>query len=579
MSPYFVFLTAAGCLLDPSMASINMEALFANHAFSILEVDRAASPSLRWMYHNEQSIVEALSHFNINFAVGLSDIVQSPTPPTASELMSCTLTGLDLKNVWLVYMQWFGKDEEIFSYCGSTVAVLGSGLRLAQYDNFLHNGGSQGSIPEQIIELHHAGYEHLGTSILAAGVIPNGGPDFYYLRALIKLLEGTFTSKFWAFLSTTMGSLSGSCLWDIEDLPWQGLCTHSPLYEVCPPIVQDPEGASLELRQESLEDFRRRQLQNTYNWLEKLPLLVCEGCPYDYSTKFLNVFREHQITCPAHKDRINAPDLVCMDCPKGYTTKSQRNLIEHQKICPVHTANAPIIVCEGCPVGYTCKSPRYLYLHQKNCPAHKMRILAPDIFCEGCPTGFKSNVRQSVIAHQTTCPAHHHKAPDLTCDGCPTGYTTKSQSRLSAHKKKCPAHQDKSPDFICENCPKAYSTKVKTLLTQHQQHCPAHRDKFQDLVCDGCPTGYCSKTSTGLNQHQRFCPAHRDKFQDLMCIGCPTGYRTKSPNGLNNHQQHCPAHRDKFQDLVCIGCPTGYRTKDLGNLKSHQRTCPAPLNS
>ena len=224
------------------MAGSNIDVL-AEHIFSVLEVDRAATPLLRHFYHNLDSLKEALSAFAVSIAPALLDSLCSLEPPSIASLLASSLD-VNLKTHWIVYQHFFRKIKNVENlkpraYTGSSIHNEGATRRMTQYERFFSSEDCQETIPSGILQLYREGYEHVGTCVAAAVKIPTDTIHYYYARALFKLMEGTFMAKFWTYHSETHGSVTGCCLWEKKDLEWIGLNNHSPLSEVVSPVIQD----------------------------------------------------------------------------------------------------------------------------------------------------------------------------------------------------------------------------------------------------------------------------------------------------------------------------------------------------
>ena len=224
------------------MAGSNIDVL-AEHIFSVLEVDRAATLLLRHLYHNLDSLKEALSAFAVSFAPALLDSLCSSEPPSIASLLASSLD-VNLKTHWIVYQHFFRKIKNVKNlkpraYTGSSINDKGAFERTKTYERFFAGEDCKQAIPSGILQAYREGYEHIGTCVAAAVKIPTDTIHYYYARALFKLMEGTFMAKFWTYHSETHGSVTGCCLWEKEDLEWIGLNNRSSLSEVVSPIIQD----------------------------------------------------------------------------------------------------------------------------------------------------------------------------------------------------------------------------------------------------------------------------------------------------------------------------------------------------
>jgi hypothetical protein len=233
--------------------------------WSVLEVDVCATQLLRNMYPSAATIQEGISYFKFDFPESLLDVLSSDTPPSLAQLISCSLPqDLDLSTRWVVYLQFYVNNGEVqFGiYCGSSCHADGGQKRVDQYKAFADHGSCERVMPSFVKDiLKQEGWQYLGYTVLAAASIFGDEIEHAYLTAAILLLEGMFTAKMWAFKHKTAGSLTGSCLWDANELPYFGLCHHSPLLEAHPPrllnVFDNPD-----LERETKED--RKEWKSDY---------------------------------------------------------------------------------------------------------------------------------------------------------------------------------------------------------------------------------------------------------------------------------------------------------------------------
>jgi len=171
----------------------------ADLAFEVLSCDRSASQLARNMFHNRASISEAFDYFAVLFPTSLLAILQSSVPPSPDSLLACSLP-LDIisSSTWIVYLHFMEKDGELFInvYCGSGTADSGAITRIKQYESYFAGRANGAQIPTCIKDLVAEGYVLKGTSCLAASTICSDAADFNFERALILLLESTFTTRF-----------------------------------------------------------------------------------------------------------------------------------------------------------------------------------------------------------------------------------------------------------------------------------------------------------------------------------------------------------------------------------------------
>lgn len=126
---------------------------------------------------------------------------------------------------WGIYLHVYTKDGHLpLLYCGSATSEQnGLSRRLDDYWR-LHN------ISQSIHDALNAGFV-LGYTVILGHCpipIPSARPR---IRALCLALEAAFSAIFWCMGSKTAdyGHLGAHAVWGRDELPWGGLCTHSPL--------------------------------------------------------------------------------------------------------------------------------------------------------------------------------------------------------------------------------------------------------------------------------------------------------------------------------------------------------------
>ncbi|KAG4435324.1 hypothetical protein IFR05_009178 [Cadophora sp. M221] len=154
------------------------------------------------------SISNLMSTSSLSFWSGLSDAVQSATAPTLAQLKT---TPTNFHKRWGVYLLTLEK-------IGSTPRVyIGSGT------------GSQQGVSTRLSMITHKG-------LLLSAPIPSHR-DVPIMRALfLLLLEAALCFAFWAVMRKKSGlcytfGMPRLCSWKAGDIPYTGLCTHTPLAE------------------------------------------------------------------------------------------------------------------------------------------------------------------------------------------------------------------------------------------------------------------------------------------------------------------------------------------------------------
>lgn len=213
-----------------------------------------------------QAALEQLLSSSLGFAPGLFEAMQAGTPPDLSFFKSLP-TVRDFKKHWAVYVVVLEKQGcRGKIYVGSgTEASNGVAVRLANY----HNGTL---VPRHVAKALSNGYTIVHQGLLCWRPIPINAP---VVRMLFVLLEATFTFFFWALLAKTENGygMIAICPWARHSLEYDGLCSHSPLWE---PPVGDHSLTPEEL-EELAAKMKDRLLESVHRCREKAkkPILKC----------------------------------------------------------------------------------------------------------------------------------------------------------------------------------------------------------------------------------------------------------------------------------------------------------------
>ena len=174
---------------------------------------------------SEPMLWDLASAHPLEFAPGLSEILQSETPPTVEYFQ--TLPDVPFKG-WGVYLIVLGKPgHPCRTYIGSaTASDRGITHRFYQYDH------------DQCLPRYYEASLREGFSVVHRGLLcwtPSIPPPAIepVLRLLYLLLEATFSYIFWA-MRTPNGNDYGMahiCPWDRFSLEYTGLCSHCSLNE------------------------------------------------------------------------------------------------------------------------------------------------------------------------------------------------------------------------------------------------------------------------------------------------------------------------------------------------------------
>lgn len=202
-------------------------------------------------------------------------------------------------------------------------------------------------IPSNIVKFVNQGYTRAGTSILATAGIPGDVYDFYYLRALILLFEGTFTSKLWLFKAKTNDTLTSCALWPKSEIPYEGLYHHSALREVCSPLViglnldpniaRDWKVAKQERKDEYgkkyYKDHKDEKIKKNKEWSKSESGKASKARYMESDIGKARSKRTIAVAKAKYGKDESAPDIICEGCPKGYKTKNRDLMKKHRGRC------------------------------------------------------------------------------------------------------------------------------------------------------------------------------------------------------------------------------------------------------
>lgn len=209
-----------------------LRSLILSLAWQCLHRTNPALKSAGWqiVFPNEEEIQKAAGLCELEFAPGLFDVFQSPTPPTLSFFQSLPLPALRLWAVYVVILFKLGQWPRI--YIGSATDSLGSILRrMGEYDRRVRTGKASTTIPHHVERSLQEGYTILHKGLLAWTSVPPASRR-YLVRCLFLLMETLFTLCFWAMISRTkdyyMPALGP---WPRDSFTYHGLCTHFSINE------------------------------------------------------------------------------------------------------------------------------------------------------------------------------------------------------------------------------------------------------------------------------------------------------------------------------------------------------------
>lgn len=209
------------------------------------------NPVFAMVLATEDVLQQLLSDSLLVFAPGLLDVLQSTTPPTVSYFKSLPIC---LSKFWAVYLLILEKQGcRPRIYIGSgTHTARGIAGRFSQYD-------TKTSLPICVEQALNDGFAIVHKGLLCWCPIPAAGIRFL-VRALLIALEATFSFVLWAMRSRTKDyGMPYLYPWSLEDIEYDGCCTHSALLEA---IQGEEDGLTLEeiaAKQVKMEQTRKEK--------------------------------------------------------------------------------------------------------------------------------------------------------------------------------------------------------------------------------------------------------------------------------------------------------------------------------
>lgn len=191
---------------------------------------------------------QLLSDSLLEFAPDLLDVLQASTPPSVSYFKRLPT---DFDKHWGVYLLVLEKRG-----CRPRI-YIGSGTHTARGLPARMYGYTSGTlIPRFVQQALDDGYRIVHKGLLCWCPIPTAGNGFK-VRCLILAIETTFSFLLWAMKARTKTyGMPPLCPWSLEDIEYDGCCSHSALIEH---IMNDSENLTLEqMAAKELEMEQRR---------------------------------------------------------------------------------------------------------------------------------------------------------------------------------------------------------------------------------------------------------------------------------------------------------------------------------
>ena len=173
----------------------------------------------------EAFIATCFQRWSIQFANGLLDALQSPSPPTICffESLPQWRVGLRIWSVYLLILTNPGRRPKI--YIGvATDKRSGTSTRMGQYSRGVN-------IPRFVQQAIDEGYSITFRGLLCWVPIPKASLRIP-MRALLYLIETALTLYFWPMVSKDKDwGMPMFCPWPRDTLPYDGCCGHFSIDE------------------------------------------------------------------------------------------------------------------------------------------------------------------------------------------------------------------------------------------------------------------------------------------------------------------------------------------------------------
>lgn len=206
------------------------------------------------------ALIELLSRLPLDFAPGFFDVLQSQTPPSTEFFQSLPAVQKKQWGVYLILLQKAGCSDQIYVGSG-TDAKSSSIARLVQYDN-------DHQVPRHVKRALQDGYSIAHKGIICASPIPT--PSLVPItRVLFVAIEAACAFALWAIKqgkkAPSYSYMSQLCPWDVQSLPYIGLCSHNPLHEA----VAGDHGFSADELEAQAAIIRQRRAAYYVQWRQK----------------------------------------------------------------------------------------------------------------------------------------------------------------------------------------------------------------------------------------------------------------------------------------------------------------------
>lgn len=203
----------------------SIQSIIVSLCWTILTKPAHFNPRFKLVISSQEHLANLLRQAAFSFCPGLLDCLNNASPPLASWFES--LPGDFPLHTWGVYLLVLRKPGDTpLIYVGSGTA-LKSGVRVreSQYRRGV-------LLPTYVSDALQDGYNISTIVLVAQCPIPTQN-NYVHIRYVVILLEALFSAIFWAMRRRDRDyEFVHVCPWQIEELEWNGLVSHNPLYDL-----------------------------------------------------------------------------------------------------------------------------------------------------------------------------------------------------------------------------------------------------------------------------------------------------------------------------------------------------------
>ncbi|KFY69501.1 hypothetical protein V496_00178 [Pseudogymnoascus sp. VKM F-4515 (FW-2607)] len=322
-------------------------------------------------FKSKADIDDVATTASLEFAPGLLNVLESPTPPTADFFKSLPVDSDSPEARWAVYTIVLEKEGfRPIIYIGSgTSSSSGVHTRLKQYYDRVQ-------LPVYVEQAINDGFGIVSNGLLCWIPRPTLASKVPIRRLLIIAFEATFSFLFWSMKARMYNrdyhGMSRICLWNSLALPYQGACSHSALYEgirgqfdmtdeQLEAYAVDMETKRLELKAQNATNYHYKQMLENYDeYMGNANARV-------YKSRALNPgrdrLRQAERAAKAHADKSYYCKLCDISYSEERTLKAHLETAKHLR--KEKEAETPSeFFCPACNLGYANKSN--FTRHEKN---------------------------------------------------------------------------------------------------------------------------------------------------------------------------------------------------------------------